>query len=110
MDRGTFAVRAREGDVGMFPIPVGGAGSGALLTVAVGAGSGTPTVSIALLVVLPRPLLTFVKATAGPYCPRSKCCAEGLTVSVMVTPLASADPKIGFAVSHDGVLIEYRTL
>jgi hypothetical protein len=32
------------------------------------------------------------------------------TVSVIVTPLVSVTPKVGLAVSQDGVLIEYLTV
>jgi hypothetical protein len=67
-------------------------------------------ISFAGLVALPRPVDTFVKATAGPYAPGGRLEALAFTVSVIVTPLASVTPKLELAVSQDGVLIEYLTL
>jgi hypothetical protein len=67
-------------------------------------------ISFAGLVALPRPVDTFVKATAGPYAPGGRLDALAFTVSVIVTPLVSVTPKAELAVSQDGVLIEYRTL
>jgi hypothetical protein len=62
--------------------------------------------SFAALVALPRPLVAFVNATAGPYVPRGRRNADELIVSVIVTPLASVVPKLELAVSQVGVLIE----
>jgi hypothetical protein len=67
-------------------------------------------ISFAGLVTLPRPFDTFVNATPGPYAPGGRLEALAFTVSVTVTPLVSATPKAGLAVSHDGVLIEYLTV
>jgi hypothetical protein len=73
---------------------VGGAAGGPLLPSAAGAGFATPTVSIAVLIVLPWPFVTLVKATAGPYRPGCKCCAVGLIVSVMVKNKAPLPPNL----------------
>src|SRR5262245_60988097 len=67
-------------------------------------------ISFAGLVALPRPVDTFVKATAGPYAPGGRLDALACTVSVIVTPLVSVTPKAELAVSQDGVLIEYLTV
>ena len=58
------------------------------------------------MVVLPRPFDTFVNATPGPYVPGGRLEALAFTVSVIVTPLVSVEPKVELAVSQDGVLIE----
>jgi hypothetical protein len=51
-----------------------------------------------------------VNATPGPYAPGGRLDALAFRVSVIVTPLVSATPRLELAVSQDGVLIEYRTL
>jgi hypothetical protein len=58
---------------------------------------------------LPRPFEIFVNTIPGPYVPGASCAALELGVRVMLTPPTSAEPKLGFAVSHDGVLMEYLT-
>src|SRR5437667_4513232 len=67
-------------------------------------------ISFAGLVALPWPFDTFVKATPGPYAPGGRLDALASTVSLIVTPLVSVTPKVGLAVSQDGVLIEYLTV
>ena len=63
-----------------------------------------------VLTVVPRPLVTFANATAGPKLPGSRRDAVSLIVRAIVTPLASVVPTAGLAESHDGVLIEYLTV
>jgi hypothetical protein len=67
-------------------------------------------ISFAGLVALPWPFDTFVKAMPGPYAPAGRLDALAFTVSVIVTPLVSATPRVELAMSQEGVLIEYRTL
>jgi hypothetical protein len=87
---------------------MGSAEAGGAAGLGVGSGRlGVPTTSTDVLTVVPRPLVTFLKAMAGPYAPGGSRCAFGSTVTVIVTPLVSAVPMAGLAESHDGVLIEY---
>jgi hypothetical protein len=67
---------------------------------------GLRTISLANLIVLPRPLDTFVNTVPGPYVPGGKAEAPAFTVSVIVTPLVSVVPEVELAVSQEGVLIE----
>jgi hypothetical protein len=71
-----------------------------------GSDGGARTISFAGHVVLPRPFDTFVNAMPGPYVPGGRLEALAFTVSVIVTPPVSVEPKVELGVSQDGVLIE----
>ena len=73
---------------------------------AAGEGEDPWITSLAGLVVLPRPFDTFANATPGPYAPGERRDALALTVRVIATPRVSVVPKVGLAVSQDGVLME----
>jgi hypothetical protein len=66
--------------------------------------------STEVLTVVPRPLVTFENATAGPYLPGGRRDTVSLSVKVMAVPLTPVVPTAGLAESHDGVLIEYLSV